>query len=131
MIQRSYGTWKSAITPRMMASSNKLNDVQWSDDGRTLVWSERRDGKTRLVAQAEGQPTRDLTDASMKVGGGVGYGGGDFTLYGDRIYFCANALHHAAASWQTQIPDATIWQCGFAHCLGGWALGSVRSHLSR
>lgn len=90
MVQRPYGTWKSAITPRMMAGSNRLNDVQWSSDGKTLVWSERRDGKTRLVARTEGEPTRDLTDTSLKIGGGVGYGGGDFTLHGDKVYFCAS-----------------------------------------
>ncbi|MCA9886799.1 MAG: S9 family peptidase [Anaerolineae bacterium] len=90
MTTHPYGTWPSPISAQDMAYNTRLNDVQWDTRGHTLVWSERRDGQTRLAAKMGDLPARDLTGADMKVGGGVGYGGGDFCVSEGNVYFCSN-----------------------------------------
>jgi dipeptidyl aminopeptidase/acylaminoacyl peptidase len=86
---KQFGTWPSPISPRMMASSLRLNDVQWDSDGETLIWSEGRGGQGVLVAQRGPDAPRDLT-TELSVGGRVGYGGGDFTVAFGQVYFAAN-----------------------------------------
>lgn len=90
MTNRPYGTWPSPISPQDMAYTTRLNDVEWSLNGKTLVWSERRDGTTRLVAKMGSLPSRDLTSAETKIGGGVGYGGGDFCVGKDFVFYCSS-----------------------------------------
>lgn len=84
---RPYGTWPSAFTPRALAASLRLRDVQWDDDGVTLVWLEERSGLGVLVAQRGLDAPRDLTPPDLPVRARVGYGGGDFTVAGGYVYF--------------------------------------------
>jgi dipeptidyl aminopeptidase/acylaminoacyl peptidase len=84
---RQYGTWPSAISPRALADTLRLNDVQW--DGDTLIWLEGRGAQGVLVAQSSGQAARDLT-GELSVRGRVGYGGGDFAASNGAVYFAAN-----------------------------------------
>src|SRR5262245_52252418 len=84
---RQYGTWSSPISPKALAGSLRLNDVQWDTDGETLVWLEGRGAVGSLVAQQGAQAPRDLTPADMNVRALVGYGGGDFTVSGGQVYF--------------------------------------------
>jgi dipeptidyl aminopeptidase/acylaminoacyl peptidase len=86
----AYGTWKSPISPIMLASNMRLTDVQWDDDNATLVWLERRDGNSFLVAKTGDDAPHDINTPDMRVGGRVGYGGGDFTVSHGYIYFSAN-----------------------------------------
>ncbi|MCU0491729.1 MAG: S9 family peptidase [Chloroflexaceae bacterium] len=85
---KPFGLWPSPITPRSMAGSLRLNDVQWDSDGTTLVWSEGRSDMGVLVAApADGsQAPRDLT-VELSVRAKVGYGGGEFTVGGGQVYF--------------------------------------------
>lgn len=83
---KQFGTWPSAISPRMMASNLRLNDVQWDTDGETLVWLEGRSGQGVLVAQRGTDAPRDLT-TGLSVRAQVGYGGGDFTVADGQVYF--------------------------------------------
>ncbi len=82
---RPYGDWRSPITPRMLAGTLRLTDVQWN--GETLVWHEGRGAVGALVAQTGTQAPRDLTTADVSVRGQVGYGGGEFTVGGGRVFF--------------------------------------------
>ncbi len=90
MTKKQYGTWPSPITPKMIAAGLKLNDVQWDDDGQTLVWHEGRGKQGVLVAQTGLQASRDLTEPELSIRGGVGYGGGEFTVRHGQVYFVAS-----------------------------------------
>ena len=88
--EQSYGTWPSPISPQMLASSLRLNDVQWDSDGQTVVWLENRGATGTLVALDHGaSAARDLTDASQSVSGRVGYGGGEFTVSQGQVIYSA------------------------------------------
>lgn len=81
---RQFGTWSSPISPRSLAGTLRLDDVQW--DGATLVWLEGRGAQGVLVAQSGVDAPCDLT-ADLSVRARVGYGGGDFTVAGGQVYF--------------------------------------------
>ncbi len=83
---RPYGLWPSPITPAVMARRLRLDDVQWSVDGSTLVWLEGRSGQGVLVCRRGDEAPRDLTD-ELNVRAGVGYGGGDFAVGRDFVVF--------------------------------------------
>ena len=83
---RPFGLWTSPITPGSLAEGKRLDGVEWDSDGKTLVWLEGRSGKGVLVAQSPDDAPRDLT-AEHSVRAEVGYGGGDFTVYGGYAYF--------------------------------------------
>lgn len=91
MSNKPFGLWPSPITPRSLAGSLRLNDVQWDSDGKTLVWLEGRSAQGVLVAAdlASGEAPRDLT-VDLAVRAKVGYGGGDFTV-GQGVVFFAEA----------------------------------------
>jgi dipeptidyl aminopeptidase/acylaminoacyl peptidase len=82
-----YGDWASPITPRMMASGGRFDDVQWDADGDTLVWLEKRGAGGVIVAQTGTDAPRDLTSEADKVRGGVGYGGGEFCVHQGVVTF--------------------------------------------
>ncbi len=88
--KRQYGTWPSPISPGDVASGGRLYDAQWDDASETLVWAEKRAGKTYLLAQSGADAPRYLTDGTMAVRGGVGYGGGGFTVAGGMVIFAGD-----------------------------------------
>ncbi len=81
-----HGLWPSPITPAMLAGSIRLNDVQWSQDGNFLVWSQSLDGKTSLFAKPASDAAFDLS-GDLNPSGGVGYGGGDFFAGREGVVF--------------------------------------------
>ena len=85
-IRQAFGTWKSPITPELIGAAIRLSDVQWDSDGQTLVWLEGRSGKGVLVAQPLGEAPYDLS-GEVNVRGGVGYGGGEFTIQNGLVVF--------------------------------------------
>ncbi|WP_158542493.1 S9 family peptidase [Lujinxingia litoralis] len=87
--QVPYGLWSSKLGPKMLAGELRLMDVAWGGKGRTLVWAERVDGRGVLMVQRPDQAARVLND-ELSVGGGVGYGGGEFDVRGDEVVFAAN-----------------------------------------
>jgi dipeptidyl aminopeptidase/acylaminoacyl peptidase len=85
---RPFGLWQSQITPELIAAAIRLNDPQWDTDGETLVWREGRSGKGVLLAQPIGEAPYELS-GEHNVRGGVGYGGGDFTVRHGLAIFAA------------------------------------------
>lgn len=85
-----YGTWKSPLTLQMMAGNNRLNDVQWDSDGVTLVWHETRAGIGTLIAQTGTDAPHVLTGNTTRVSGGLGYGGGEFTVSHGHVVYAAD-----------------------------------------
>lgn len=82
-----YGLWQSPISPAMIGGGIRLNDVQFSPDGETLVWSQSQDGKTSLFAWRNGEAAWDLT-GELSPSGAAAYGGGDFYAAKSAVYFC-------------------------------------------
>jgi dipeptidyl aminopeptidase/acylaminoacyl peptidase len=87
-IKAAYGLWESPITPALLAAAIGLSDPTWDTDGKTLVWREMRSGKGVLMAQPEGEAPYELS-GDLDVKGGIGYGGGDFTLKGGVVILAA------------------------------------------
>jgi dipeptidyl aminopeptidase/acylaminoacyl peptidase len=83
-----FGLWPSPITPELLGMRIRLEDVQFDSDGQTLVWQEGRSGKRVLVVRKPGDAPRDLTD-TLKIGGGIGYGGGDFNVRNGLVAFAS------------------------------------------
>lgn len=81
-----YGLWPSPISPDMIAGGIRLNNLQFSPDGNTLVWSQSLDGKTSLFAWREGEAAWNLS-GEFNPSGAVGYGGGDFFAGKDTVIF--------------------------------------------
>lgn len=84
-----YGMWKSPITPALLGSQIRINDVQWTRDGKTLLWVEGRSGKGVLVAKTEDDAVRDLT-VDIPVKPTLGYGGGEFNAGAKRAVFASS-----------------------------------------
>ena len=85
-MEAPFGTWKSPITPDLIAAATRLSDPQWDTDGKTLLWLEGRSGQGVVVAQPLGEAPYDLT-GDKNVRGGVGYGGGDYCVRGGVVIF--------------------------------------------
>ncbi len=83
-----FGLWPSPISPELLGMRLRLEDVQFDSDGQTLVWLEGRSGRRVLVVRKPGDAPRDLTD-TLKVVGGIGYGGGDFTVRNGFVIFAS------------------------------------------
>ena len=74
-----YGLWPSPISALMDGQSARLLDVQWDSTGRTLVWLERRNARHTLIVKPEDGACYELVE-DLEPYGGVGYGGGEFTV---------------------------------------------------
>ncbi len=83
---RAFGLWDSKITPDLIAAAVTLSDPQWDLDGETLVWREVRSGQGVLMTRPAGEAPY-LLSGELNVRGGVGYGGGDFTLRAGLVVF--------------------------------------------
>ena len=107
-----FGLWPSPISPEMLGKKLRPSDPQFDSDGATLVWVEGRDGPSVLVAQQGDDAPRDIS-GSIKMGGGVGYGGGDFAVNHGSVVFAGQgrlyrvSLEHGAPQPMTpQFGDA-------------------------
>jgi len=84
--QKTYGQWSSPISPRHLSEGLRFSGFAWNRNG-TLVWREQSRGKGRLIVQhADGQAFRQL-NTDHGTSGGVGYGGGEFTIDDRYAYF--------------------------------------------
>jgi dipeptidyl aminopeptidase/acylaminoacyl peptidase len=83
---KPYGLWPSPISALTLGQHIRLDELGWDNDGETLVWLEGRSDRGVLVAQSGMDARRDLT-VSHSVRGGVGYGGGEFSVSQGRLFF--------------------------------------------
>ena len=83
---KAFGVWPSKITPELIAAAISLNDPTWDSDGKTLIWREVRSGQGVLLAQPDGEAPYEIS-GDINVRGGVGYGGGDFTVQNSLVVF--------------------------------------------
>ncbi len=85
--QLPFGLWPSPIKPSHLAGATTFTNLFWDHDG-TLVWRENRAGRSGalMVGAPDGNAPRDLND-SYSARGGVGYGGGAFTVGHGNVYF--------------------------------------------
>jgi dipeptidyl aminopeptidase/acylaminoacyl peptidase len=86
--QKPYGSWDSPITPASMAGGIRLSDCAWAEDG-SLLWLEGRSDRSLLVVQPPGEGPAQDVDTGFNVRARVGYGGGDFAVDKNYIYFVA------------------------------------------
>lgn len=84
--QKPYGLWDSPITALSVSQGIRLNEVQWDANGEFLVWLEGRSDIGMLVASQRGEAGVDL-NGEMSCRGGVGYGGGEFTVQNNLVIF--------------------------------------------
>lgn len=108
---RQFGLWQSPISPAALAGETRLMDVQWADDGETLVWVEGRGGRGVLMVRRPGQAARVVND-ELSVRGGCGYGGGEFGLHGEFIYFATAQGRIFRAHLDQGIPEPITPQMG-------------------
>lgn len=82
-----YGLWQSTFTPRALAETTRISDVQ-PNHYFGWVWVESRPTGNVLVAKLSfyGAPY-DLTSSDLSVRGKIGYGGGEFTIIEDQVVF--------------------------------------------
>ncbi len=85
---RLFGSWPSLVGPWVLSDRLRLEDVRWDSDGRSLLWLEGRSDLAVLVQRPAEGACRDLTGAEG-VRGGVGYGGGEFTVSGGLVVYTA------------------------------------------
>jgi len=81
-----YGLFPSPLTPRAMGRGLTFGEVAFSGCG-DLLWLENRSDRGLIVVQPlSGEGRRDL-NAEFSVRAKVGYGGGDFSVWGEWVYF--------------------------------------------
>ncbi|MEA2007787.1 MAG: prolyl oligopeptidase family serine peptidase, partial [Chloroflexota bacterium] len=83
---KQYGLWPSPITPQMIGQGLDFSDLAWDDDG-TLVWRERHSDRAMLIVQPPNGEAFRALNSTFSVSGGVGYGGGSFTVGRGHAYF--------------------------------------------
>ena len=111
--QLPYGLWHSPVSPAMIASGIRMNDVQFSPDGKTLVWSQSQDGKTSLFAWRDGDAAWEL-NGEFNPSGAIGYGGGDFFAGNEGVIFCDRNGRLYSKPYETGLPMALT--PGFGGC---------------
>jgi dipeptidyl aminopeptidase/acylaminoacyl peptidase len=83
---KPFGLWESPVTPLSVSQGIRLNEVQWEPQGEYLVWLEGRSDNGMLVASQKGEAGVDL-NGEISCRGGVGYGGGEFTVHNNLVIF--------------------------------------------
>jgi len=90
-----FGLWSSQVSPAMQGARLRLDGVQFDSNG-SLVWLESLSGKSVLMRKNGIDAAREIS-GGFKVGGGVGYGGGDFHVRnGFAIFASAGRLYRVA-----------------------------------
>ena len=83
-----HGLWPSPISPEMQAARLRMEDACFDSDG-SLTWLESFSGKTTLMVKKGQDAARDIS-GGFKIAGGVGYGGGDYTVHAGLVVFASH-----------------------------------------
>jgi dipeptidyl aminopeptidase/acylaminoacyl peptidase len=81
-----FGLWPSRLTPDIMGTKKRIDEVQWNQGVNELIWEENRSGQSTLISMLGGGTYRELLDTHSPRGG-VGYGGGSFAAHDGEIVF--------------------------------------------
>lgn len=112
-VVRPYGLWTSPLTGFFVGDGLRLGDVRWATrtkandearddapleggptgDARLLVWLEVREGRGVIVAGDGRDAPGDVT-YQHNVRARLGYGGGEFTVSGNCVFFVADGRLH-------------------------------------
>ncbi|GAP15550.1 dipeptidyl aminopeptidases/acylaminoacyl-peptidases [Longilinea arvoryzae] len=84
--KKPFGLWQSPFSAEARAGRIRLQDVRWDRQTGDLVWLERGPAGTQLMILPAGGERRILS-AVFEIGGGVGYGGGDFDVQAGTVIF--------------------------------------------
>src|SRR5665648_151941 len=103
--RQPYAFWTSPITANKLSQTIRLEEVGWDSDSKTLVWLEGRSGKGILVAASDQGPGVDL-NLEVPCRGGVGYGGGEFTIKDGIAFFAGfdGRLYRRSLGYGSPIP---------------------------
>lgn len=82
-----FGMWPSPVTAAAVGQKLRLEEVQFSSTGDSIIWLEGRSGTGVLVRQNNNDARCDVTSPEVSVRGGIGYGGGEFTTHNGSIIF--------------------------------------------
>ena len=83
---KPYGLWPSQVTPKMPGDLLEFSDLAWSSDG-CLLWRERSSNRASLQRWNPANKNISTLSGNFNIGGGIMYGGGSFTIQGERIVF--------------------------------------------
>lgn len=106
---KPFGLWPSEITADSLAGSIRLEDAQFDTDG-SVAWLESVDGTSSLMYQQGFDAPRSLSNG-MKVGGTVGYGGGDFTIEDGVVVFASKGRLYKVSTYMG-LPQAITPEFG-------------------
>lgn len=81
-----FGMWPSPISAAMISQRVRIDELQWSEDGSSILYLEQRGDQGTLYEQPLNDARREMTDG-FNVRGGIGYGGGEFTAAGGALIF--------------------------------------------
>ena len=82
-----FGLWPSPVSAWITSHRLRINDIQWDGSGKRLLIHEGRGDRGVVVDCPLDDARRDLTEEN-NVRGGVGYGGGEFSVQGEWAVFC-------------------------------------------
>jgi len=83
---KSAGTWPSLISPEITGKLLEFSEPAWNKNS-DLFWRERNSAKSEIYQYSfDKKEVIDLSPGA-NVGGGIGYGGGSFTVNGDSIIY--------------------------------------------
>lgn len=85
-MQLPYGLWNGHIDPDLVANRGRVGSLKWNRNGSGLFFT----AKSTLYRKVNGQPVTAV-QSDKPVYGSVGYGGGDFDVFGDRAVFCSGS----------------------------------------
>ena len=84
--QKPAGTWPSKISPEIPGKFLEFSEPAWNKNS-DLFWRERSSAKAEIYQYSfDKKEVIDLSPGN-NIGGGIGYGGGSFTVNGDSIIY--------------------------------------------
>jgi dipeptidyl aminopeptidase/acylaminoacyl peptidase len=92
---KAYGLWPSRIAPELTGNLLEFSELAWNDDG-CLFWRERSSNQAYLQMWDPGTDEIKKLSGDLNIGGGLMYGGGSFTVRGEKIVVVekgTNQLH--------------------------------------
>jgi len=81
---RPFGLWPSLITPEMTGKLLEFSELIWNECG-CLYWKERTSNQSGIFRYCQDQDNLEYLTPEINVGGGIGYGGGSFTVEGNTV----------------------------------------------